>query len=260
MPRKPRELCDSGIYHVMIRGVNRQDIFSSRDDYEYFLNLLIRVKELSGFELYAYCLMSNHVHLLIREKREPLEHILRRLNTAYATFFNWKYDRVGHLFQNRFKSEPVKDDDYLLTVFRYILRNPLKAGLCETPEQYEYSSMREYISGRGGLTDIGLILSMRDRDSLLKNVRQEGWEKCMDMEDFSRRRLTDAEAAVIIGEEYVKNGIGNNIENANDTRKSRCVHAIHNRGVSIRQLCSLTNLTKFQIESILKKDINAAKE
>lgn len=84
--------------------------------------------------------MGNHVHLLLREGKEPLSQIFKRLGVRYVYWYNWKYKRTGHLFQDRFKSEPVEDDTYFLAVLRYIYQNPVKAGLCEKPEEYQWSS------------------------------------------------------------------------------------------------------------------------
>ena len=88
--------------------------------------------------LYNYCLMDNHVHLLIKTGSEPLSHLMKRIGVRYAAFYKWKYHRTGHLFQDRFRSEPVEDDSYLLAVYRYIALNPVKAGLCEKPGKYRW--------------------------------------------------------------------------------------------------------------------------
>ena len=124
-------MSESGIYHVILRGVNRQAIFEDDEDSEQFLDILEGCKAVSGFEVLAYCLMGNHVHLLMRVGKEPLSTIFRRIASKYVYWFNVKYDRVGHLFQERFKSEPVEDDAYLATVMRYIHNNPVKAGICQ---------------------------------------------------------------------------------------------------------------------------------
>jgi len=88
--------------------------------------------------------MGNHVHLLLKEGEESLEQIMRRICCSYVYWYNWKYQRIGSLFQDRFKSEPVENDTYFLTVLRYILQNPLKAGMEKTIEDYHWSSIGEY--------------------------------------------------------------------------------------------------------------------
>ena len=128
MPRQARRKSESGIYHILLRGINRQQIFEDIEDFEKFLEVLKDCKAISDYKLFAYCLMSNHVHLLIKEEKEPIEQIMKRIATRFVYWYNIKYQRVGHLFQDRFKSEPVENDAYFMTVIRYIHQNPLKAG------------------------------------------------------------------------------------------------------------------------------------
>lgn len=154
MPRIARQQAQSGIYHIMLRGINRQDIFTEDADRHKFLQLLVDLQQNyddkgrsigSNFTLYAYCLMSNHVHLLYRQGSEGVEQSMKRLEVSYAQYFNKKYGRVGHFFQDRFKSEPCEDFDYFLTLLRYIHQNPVKAGITGSVENYPWSSWSEYI-------------------------------------------------------------------------------------------------------------------
>ena len=127
MPRKARIESKSGIYHIMLRGINRQQIFEDDEDFEKFLWVLKDVKQLSRFKLYGYCLMGNHIHLLLKPENEPLELIFRRIGSKYVYWYNLKYQRTGHLFQDRFKSEPVESISSFFVVLRYIHQNPQKA-------------------------------------------------------------------------------------------------------------------------------------
>lgn len=144
MPRQARKRSRTGVYHVIFRGINKQRIFEEDQDYQKFLYALQDQKEKSGYEVYAYCLMSNHIHLLLREGREALGTSFRRIASKYVQWYNQKYDRVGHLFQDRFKSEVVEDNRYFLGVLRYIHQNPVKAGMVKTLEAYPWSSYQEY--------------------------------------------------------------------------------------------------------------------
>lgn len=156
MGRKPREISPTGIYHVCIRGVNKQRIFEYVEDYKGFFTILRQARntdtegkelESPNFELFAYCLMDNHVHLLIATNMLTISDVVKRISSSYARFFNYRYSRVGHLFQDRFRSEPCKDKDYLFTLLKYIHRNPIKAGICLKPEDYPHSSYREIVAG-----------------------------------------------------------------------------------------------------------------
>ena len=147
MPRSARKKSSTGIYHIMIRGINKQKIFEQPEDYRKLLYQLRDCKEKGEFELYAYCLMPNHIHLLLKEGSEPIADTFRRLGSKYVMWFNTKYSRVGHLFQDRFKSEAVEDGGYFLTVLRYIHFNPVKAKLVQYPGEYPYSSYSAYLRG-----------------------------------------------------------------------------------------------------------------
>ncbi|MGE5417707.1 MAG: transposase [Acidobacteriota bacterium] len=162
MPRLQRELSATGVYHVMIRGNERKDIFLDDDDRQRFLQTLVDKKNKDKFSIYAYCLMSNHAHLLVRDTlEEPIALIMKKINGSYAYYFNKKYRRIGHVFHDRFKSETVENDKYLLTVTRYIHHNPLKAGIVDNLEAYRWSSYHDYISKRSSdFVDRELILGM----------------------------------------------------------------------------------------------------
>ena len=166
MPRKSRETSATGIYHVMLRGINRQDIFEDAEDYSTFIRMMSalpgdpgdhrdRSRDTAGSpadhgpvpmipavpcHIYAYCLMPNHVHLLLREITWKVGEVIKSIASSYVLYYNKKYGRIGHLLQDRFKSEPCNDSGYFLTLFRYIHQNPVKAGLVKEAKDYEYSS------------------------------------------------------------------------------------------------------------------------
>ena len=154
MPRQARESSGTGIYHVMMRGINHQNIFEDQEDYYQFLKTLDMMAlsyEPDGtpsgrnYILYAYCLMSNHIHLLIREREDKIGMAIKRVASSYVYYYNHKYSRDGHLFRERFKSEPVNDIAYFVTLLRYIHQNPVKAGMVAEVKDYEFSSWDEYI-------------------------------------------------------------------------------------------------------------------
>lgn len=154
MARHARQLAGSGIYHVMLRGVNRDAIFLEDADYERFLQSLAEAKEASGCLVLAYCLMTNHAHLVLRTTDEPIGSVVKRLGVRYAGWFNRKYGRVGHLFQDRFASVPVEDDGYFVTLLRYVWNNPVEAGVTTRADKYRWSS-RRLLGEETGLLDQG---------------------------------------------------------------------------------------------------------
>lgn len=149
MPRAPRLHAPGLYYHVYARGNNKEPIFFEEKDYQRFLSNLDRFRTSLEYTLYAFCLLPNHFHLLLKVDTKPLSKIMQILMTAYTMYLNKKYERVGHLFQGRFQSIIVDKDTYLLQVNRYIHLNPVKAGLVNKPENYEWSSYRHYISHSG---------------------------------------------------------------------------------------------------------------
>jgi len=167
MPRKSRKLSSTNIYHVMTRGNRKQDIFLEDEDRFKFIKILKKAKQKKEYTLYAYCLMNNHVHLLIKEKDEQLSQTMKRINVSYVNYFNQKYQQVGHLFQDRFRSEPIEDESYLLAVLSYIHNNPLNAFIVKDLDEYTWSSYRLYVkelSQENFLIDRENILSLFSSD------------------------------------------------------------------------------------------------
>ncbi len=124
MSRHSRIESDSGIFHVIMRGINKQIIFEDDEDKQRFLETVVRYKEICKYEIYSYCLMSNHIHLLLKESNESISNIIKRISSSYVFWYNKKYGRCGHLFQERFKSEVVLDDSYFLTGFKIYSSKP----------------------------------------------------------------------------------------------------------------------------------------
>lgn len=180
MPRKAREKSSTNIYHVMLRGINRQTIFEDDEDNEKFLQILDDFKKICEYKIYGYCLMGNHVHLLLKEGKEELDKIFKRIGTSYVYWYNWKYSRCGHLFQDRFKSEVVEDDKYLVTVLRYIHQNPIKAGICETLDEYKWSSYNEYIN-KDGIVNYDFVLGIIGVENFYEFMNEKSDEICLEI-------------------------------------------------------------------------------
>jgi len=231
MSRSARKKSKTGIYHVIVRGINRQEIFHDEEDCQRYMQTLERTKKVSGCEIYGYCLMGNHVHLVIKETKEPVGQIMKRIGTSYAYWYNWKYERVGHVFQDRYKSECVEDDRYLMTVIRYIHNNPVKVMIVEKPEQYKWSSCCKYYGGKEyppSLTQTGVLLELFSEDKKVaieqfrQFMEQENEDKCL--EDERPIRVRDEE----IRAEIKKLLKGKPINTLQQMERSERDHILHN--------------------------------
>jgi len=143
-----REIISNGIYHIVVRGIDQMDIFKDDQDHYKILSILEIVKDVHEFKLHAYCLMKNHAHLLIQETTTAINEIMKSICIRFAMYFNKKYDRVGHVFQDRFKSKLIKDETYFIVCARYIHLNPLKAEIVTDLSSYRWSSYPAYTSPR----------------------------------------------------------------------------------------------------------------
>ena len=225
----------------MLRGINQQQIFEEDEDYQKFLEVLKDCKEICEFKLYAYCLMGNHIHLLIEENKEPIEQIIKRIGSRFVYWYNVKYRRKGHLFQDRFKSEPVDEQLYFNTVLIYIHRNPIKAGICKKPNEYVYSSYNEYI-GQAEIVDTSFVFGYWDKELFIVNNDQEIETICLDITEGTTIRVTDEEAKDIIKRV-------SRCENASEfqtleiKKRDKYLKKLRERGLSIRQISRLTGVS-----------------
>lgn len=158
MPRKPRSFSNSGFYHVTVRGEGRRTMFEDDSDRRAFLDLLDLQVDKHGLVVHAWCLMGNHVHLLLEDPRGRISEAMHGLATSYAQRFNKRTGHVGHVFQDRFFSEPIENEAYLLEVVRYIHNNPENGGI-GSREEYPWSSYREYV-GEARHCDVEFVLGL----------------------------------------------------------------------------------------------------
>lgn len=160
MARPPRIQFPGAFYHVIVRGNQRQAIFNDDRDRTKYLELLEHYRKRHGFVLYAYVLMSNHVHLLLETQKSPISRVMQVINFTYTRYFNQRHKKVGHLFQGRYKAYLCDRDKYLLILIRYIHLNPVRAKLAIKPHVYKWSSHREYIDNVKGIVETDRVLRM----------------------------------------------------------------------------------------------------
>ena len=148
MPRQARKISPTGYYHIMLRSNNKEKIFKKEAQKGILIKSLKVIAAEQEVSFVAYCFMDNHIHLVLKGDLDDISITLRRVNIKYAMNFNKKNDRVGHVFQDRYKSEIIIDDKYLLQVVRYVHNNPVKAKMVASPDLYKWSSYNEYARKR----------------------------------------------------------------------------------------------------------------
>ena len=260
MTRQIRQQSSTGIHHVMLRGINRQTMFEDEDDYRKFVFILkdmvqphdqLRRPLPPRCAIYSYCLMPNHVHLLIQEKTDKLAAVMRDVASRFARYYNDKYEHFGHLFQDRYKSEPVNDAAYFLILIRYIHQNPIAAGLCNDVESYEWSSWFEFTADPRRLSSIcavGAILKKYPLEELREQVNTPLPKTLKMLEYDSRGTVSDEDVRNFLSSNY---GIKHPADLAlyNKDRRNEILKAAKDFGASIRQLARLTSLGYFIVQN-----------
>ncbi|MBU9712796.1 transposase [Evansella tamaricis] len=174
MPIPKRQWYPGAIYHVISRGIRRSPIFLCPGDFIKFNRVLDNTLQYTPYHLHAYCLMTNHYHLLVGTKSDPLHKIMHSINGSYATWFNKKYKLSGHVFENRYSSHPVPSDYGLMAVSAYIHNNPLAANMIDDPIYYPWSSLQYYVNPEltAGSPHFSQSISERKTFNLSLNIKE----------------------------------------------------------------------------------------
>ena len=252
MPRSARKGSGCGIYHVMMRGVNRQAIFDDDEDCRRFMDILAdlpfqhdddgRLLPIRTCVIYAWCLMMNHFHLLVMDKDWKIAEVIKSLASSYVYYYNKKNERIGHLFQERFKSEPCNDMEYFTTLLRYIHQNPVKAGIVEDAADYEWSSWKQdYLRDPDELgwpiSHVRAVLKRISLEDLRALVNEPCDANCVDVDNT--RRLQDSEVRDFIIEQCGAKSVAE-FQRLTMEEQTRIVLDTKAEGASIRQVMSHT--------------------
>ena len=250
---------NTNTYHVIIRGINKQDIFLDNFDKSKFFKELKMTKEEYKYEIYAYVLMNNHIHIVIHDVENNISDIFHKICMKYAMYFNVKYERVGHVFQNRFKSIGVDSDTYLLNLVRYIHRNPEKDGIGKM-EDYAWSSYKEYVFKKN-ITNTELVLNLFSENQKEAIKRFEEFNKMQEDKYTSaefemENTITDEEAIEFIKRKLKIDNILS-IQNYNVKKRNEMVYEIYKiKGITVKQICRLIGLNKSYVYEIIKNKNN----
>ena len=244
MPKLPRPVSEYGYYHLVIRGNNKQIIFEEREDYVHFLNLLKKFSAEFQVSINAFCLMENHVHLLVYHTDSNIPIFMKYLAGTYAVWFNQKYNKVGHLFQGRYISKPVESDDSLCRVFRYIINNPKDAGMCPAKD-YLWNSYSRY-GNPNSFVDTKIFLELLGNFEEYDAYLNENYEIDSSFESWDH----DDEWAKSVIHETLGIESGTIIQTYDLERRNQAIRTLREKGLSIRQISRLTGISKSVIQRI----------
>ena len=239
IPRQARKISSSGYMHIIVRGIGKQILFEDRSDFTFFISALKRFSSQSDVSICAYCLMENHVHILILDNNRNVSVFMKKIGVAYSKYFNSKYDRTGHLFQDRYLSEAIEDERSLLIVFRYILKNPQKAGICPA-HLYEWSSYDAYGKHNTFVNVSPFQELLGDRNNYIAFIADDDNDKCMEFEPIKK---DDEWAKNII---RIQLGIdsGTVLQSYGREERNKALRKLKEAGLTIRQIERLTGINR----------------
>lgn len=240
MPKGARVRSLSGYYHVVPKGIADQILFEDDGDRRFYLELLSEAKQLTGIRIHAYCLMSNHVHLVIEDPRGELSSALKHVHEHYGSYFAKKIGRGGGIFRRPFWSEPIEDESRLLCAVRYVHANPEAASICDALE-YEWSSVQDYLGKGNGLTDTEAVLEMLGgREGFLEFSRKENSTALPFAQSRLRLHLSDDEAQRIAFQVLGSSCV--NLASADESTRRSAVRELLDRGFGVSQLSRICGI------------------
>ena len=260
MPRSKRIKSLTHTYHIMIRGVNKENIFYDEDDKRKFLQILKYYLNKFEQDIYAYCLMDNHVHLLLKAI-VSFDKFMQCIQTVYAMYFNKKYKRIGHLFQDRFKSIPVEEEKYLLECVRYIHQNPVKAKLSAI-DKYNWSSYNEYIKEKSIINPTFILSLFSDNRKIAVSEYKAYMNLKNNEADFRNfiieGKITDKEAIKFI-ESFLKVKI-NDIKLMDIAKRNEILNEIISfKIINILQISRITGIDRNILRKIERRKAGGPK-
>lgn len=244
---KPREISPNGVYHVVVRGNNKMDVFCDEEDNLKFLYILSDLKDKENIDIYAYCLMVNHAHIMLRVKGEDISEIMRSLVLRYVKWYNKKYERTGKLFQDRFFSNPVTNSSYFIAGLQYIYNNPVKAGLCSSPTSYKWSSFSQLFMKVPSLPQLTPSIDKLPLANTLLSVMDSPG----DMQEWEPRyHIYDTEAMEIV---KTTTGIADwkEVQGLPEEKLKSCVDTLLKQGCSKKQIMRLLGVSRYNMKKLL---------
>lgn len=251
MARISRQNLKSLYFHVMVQGINKEYIFSTEEMKEKYKKLLKENIQKSNVKLLSYCIMSNHAHMLMHvENVQEMSKLMQKINTSFARFYNRKNNRVGFVFRDRFSIQPILNKQHLYNCLAYIHNNPVKAGIIKNPQDYKYSSYREWIGEKEIIDEMSNKLVFgEDKCDINRFYKIHLNNKILDIEDIAEN--VDYEQIIAKHEKDKENTIEEIIKDEEILRD--IVWELRNESnLSIRQISSILKTNRPKITKIIK--------
>lgn len=239
-----RVISETGYYHIILRGNGKQIVFEERADYLHFLHLMKQYSGENHVKICAFCLMQNHIHLLVCDNDRNISLFMRRLAGNYAVWFNRKYERTGHLFQGRYIARTVESDEALCIVFRYILNNPRKAGICSAAD-YPWSSYKAY-GNPNSFVDTEVLTEFLG--SFAQYAEYIGTDDDEKNDYVFTKRGHDDEWAKKVIRRSLKIENGSVLKSFDQEARNEALRTLREAGLSVRQIERLTGISKSVIQ------------
>lgn len=258
MPRKPRIISSTGIYHVTLRSVNQHIIFEEDADFYKCLNFLSDCKKTYDIDIYAYCLMDNHVHLLLYSpKIESLSSFFQSFGTRFVRWYNAKYSRSGHLFQERFFSVAVESKSQYLSTLIYIHNNPIKAAICRYPSEYRWSSFNAFYGAKNSLINTSFTYNIAGSKEFLQKYfatyDSATTPTSLSSNSIYRSRhfISDEKALSIF--KYITNlSATSEVANLTKVQRNKYISNLYQEGLTHKQISRLMDVSISTVKRLTK--------
>ena len=239
----------------MTRGINKEKIFKSKYDKQKLIDIIREKLNEIDCKVFAYCVMDNHLHLLLNSSIENLSLFMKKINISYAMYYNSKNDRIGPVFQDRFKSENILNDRYFYGVIRYIHNNPVKANIVAKPEKYNWSSMGEYIRDEADIVHINGIQLIQNSFHTVSSFMK--FHKVQDEHNYLEIEEEDELKNIQLGEKMIKEYLkGKNLKEKNELKDKDelIIRLLKTKQYSYRKIAELVECSVYQVYASNKKN------
>lgn len=255
MPRLSRQESHTGFYHVMTRGINKNKIFKTNPDKQKLMDIIREKLSEIDCKVYAYCVMDNHLHLLLNSNIENLSLFMKKINISYAMYYNSKNDRIGPVYQDRFRSESILNDRYFYGVIRYIHNNPVKANIVAKPEKYNWSSMSEYIRDEADIVHINGIQLMQNSFDTVSSFME--FHQVQDEHNYLEIEEEDELKNMQLSEKMIKDYLKEkNLKEINELKDKEelIIRLLKTEQYSYRKIAELVECSVYQVYASNKKN------